>query len=137
MSDHRIGNDDNKRTVKLARIRDNQRRSRAVRKDYLNELEARVRRCRETEARASQELQMTARKVSEENQRLRQLLQQQGLSDIEVEGYSTHPESLQYPGATTIALESKIEEWKLHGLDFGFGNEKYTFTAQMGTYQHR
>ncbi|KAK5691318.1 hypothetical protein LTR17_025684 [Elasticomyces elasticus] len=89
MSDNGPDEDGNKRMVKLARIRDNQRRSRALRKEYLKELEAKVRSCKQTEAKASRELQTAARKVSVENQRLRQLLHQQGLSDIEIEGIHT------------------------------------------------
>ncbi|KAK3613300.1 hypothetical protein LTR22_028208, partial [Elasticomyces elasticus] len=47
-----------------------------LRKEYLNELEAKVRKCRQTEAKANRELQTAARKVSEEDQQLRQLLRQ-------------------------------------------------------------
>ncbi|KAK5723139.1 hypothetical protein LTR17_013934 [Elasticomyces elasticus] len=144
MSDNGPDEDGNKRIVKLARIRlleqktctddpmgDNQRRSRALRKEYLKELEAKVRSCRQTEAQANRELQMAARKVSVENQRLRQLLQQQGLSDIEIEGYIPQPESSQYPGGTTVALESMLEQRKPCGSDSGCGNGRNTSIAQQ------
>ena len=107
MSD--IGDDDQKRTANLARIRDNQRRSRARRKDYLAELEVKYRSCEETGAEASREIQQAARRVLDENKRLRQLLKQQGLSDTEIDGFlSDRPENPQYPSATTVALESMI-----------------------------
>ncbi|KAK5731438.1 hypothetical protein LTR17_011400 [Elasticomyces elasticus] len=130
MSDNGPSEDETKRTSKLARIH-NQRRSRALRKEYLNELEAKVRRCRQTEAKASWELQTAARKVSEENQQLRQLLRQQGLSDIEIEGYLPRPESSQYPGATTIALQSMIEQRKTCEPNSGCGNGRNTSIAQQ------
>ncbi|KAK3633311.1 hypothetical protein LTR56_015879 [Elasticomyces elasticus] len=130
MSDNGPGEDDDKRTYKLARIH-NQRRNRALRKEYLNELEAKVRRCRQTEAKASRELQTAARKVSEENQQLRQLLRQQGLSDIEIEGYLPRPESSQYPDATAIALESMIEQRKPWERDSGCGNGRNTSIARQ------
>ncbi|KAK4890357.1 hypothetical protein LTR49_028738 [Elasticomyces elasticus] len=56
MSDNGPGEDENKRTVKLARIH-NQRRSRVLRKEHLNELEAKVCKCRQIEAEASRKLQ--------------------------------------------------------------------------------
>ncbi|OBT71419.1 hypothetical protein VF21_09805 [Pseudogymnoascus sp. 05NY08] len=64
----------------LARIRDNQRRSRARRKEYLQELEGRLRQCELTGVEASSEIQGAARRVIEENRRLRLLLAQHGLS---------------------------------------------------------
>jgi hypothetical protein len=73
----------------LARIRDNQRRSRARRKGYLQELEVKYRECEQTGVEASAEIQTAARKVVDENKRLRQLLKQQGLSDAEINGLST------------------------------------------------
>ncbi|KAI4735668.1 hypothetical protein E4T50_13824 [Aureobasidium sp. EXF-12298] len=70
----------------VARIRDNQRRSRARRKEYLQELEAKYRLCEAVGAEASQEIQTAARKVLDENERLRRLLRQQGFSDANVDG---------------------------------------------------
>jgi len=71
----------------LARIRDNQRRSRARRKEYLQELEARVRQCELHGIEASAELQMAARKVADENRKLRGLLSLHGIADDAVEAY--------------------------------------------------
>lgn len=68
----------------LARIRDNQRRSRARRKEYLQEIEGRLRECEQTGVEASTEIQAAARKVAVENQRLRLLLIKRGVSAEEI-----------------------------------------------------
>lgn len=68
----------------LARIRDNQRRSRARRKEYLQELETKFRICEQTGAEASSEIQSAARAVADENKRLRLLLQSYGIVDPEL-----------------------------------------------------
>ncbi|KXL43590.1 hypothetical protein M433DRAFT_69513, partial [Acidomyces richmondensis BFW] len=68
------------REANLARIRDNQRRSRARRKEYLQELESKYRQCEQLGVEASAEIQAAAKKVVEENRRLRALLKQQGFS---------------------------------------------------------
>jgi hypothetical protein len=65
----------------LARIRDNQRRSRARRKEYLQELEARLRQCELQGIEASSEIQQAARRVADENKKLRGLLAQHGVRD--------------------------------------------------------
>lgn len=69
----------------LARIRDNQRRSRARRKEYLQELESKFRLCEQTGAEASSEIQSAARAVAEENKRLRLLLHTYGIVDPELQ----------------------------------------------------
>ncbi|KAF2871721.1 hypothetical protein BDV95DRAFT_47464 [Massariosphaeria phaeospora] len=68
----------------LARIRDNQRRSRARRKQYLHELEAKLRSCEQMGIEASSEIQSAARKVLEENRKLRALLRERGVLDTEI-----------------------------------------------------
>ncbi|KAG6028695.1 hypothetical protein E4U41_000610 [Claviceps citrina] len=65
----------------LARIRDNQRRSRARRREYLQELEQRLRACELQGVEASAEVQMAARRVAEENRQLRELLHKLGATD--------------------------------------------------------
>jgi len=74
------------REANLARIRDNQRRSRARRKEYLQELEVKYRQCEQLGVEASAEIQTAARKVVEENKRLRALLRQQGFTDTDING---------------------------------------------------
>jgi len=71
----------------LARIRDNQRRSRARRKEYLQELEARLRQCELQGIEASSEIQQAARGVADENKKLRRLLAQHGVGDDSVEAF--------------------------------------------------
>lgn len=67
----------------LVRVRDNQRRSRARKKEYVQELETKWRTCEQTGAEASAEIQAAARKVADENKRLRQLLAEHGIPDRE------------------------------------------------------
>lgn len=55
-----------------ARIRENQRRSRARRKEYLQELEQKLRKCEQAGVKASVDIQHAARGVAEENKRLRE-----------------------------------------------------------------
>ena len=74
------------KTANLARVRDNQRRSRARRREYLSELEEKWRICEHRGIEASAEIQAAARRVVEENKRLRQLLYQHGILDVEIDG---------------------------------------------------
>ncbi len=71
----------------LARIRDNQRRSRARRREYLQDLEQRLRVCELQGVEATTEVQAAARRVAEENRHLRQLLNKQGFSDSYINQY--------------------------------------------------
>ncbi|KAI0022153.1 hypothetical protein F4780DRAFT_204400 [Xylariomycetidae sp. FL0641] len=71
----------------LTRIRDNQRRSRARRKEYIQELERRLRIYERKGVEASSEIQQAARKVAEDNKRLRALLGCQGFSDERINGF--------------------------------------------------
>ncbi|KAI1335456.1 hypothetical protein F5Y15DRAFT_250153 [Xylariaceae sp. FL0016] len=65
----------------LTRIRDNQRRSRARRKEYVQDLEKRLRLFESKGVEASFAIQQAARKVNEENRRLRALLSRAGLNE--------------------------------------------------------
>ncbi|KAG9504212.1 hypothetical protein J7337_004179 [Fusarium musae] len=71
----------------LARIRDNQRRSRARRREYLQELEQRLRVYELQGVEASSEVQHAARRVAEENRQLRGLLNRHGISDDYISSY--------------------------------------------------
>ncbi|KAF4126842.1 hypothetical protein GMORB2_0579 [Geosmithia morbida] len=71
----------------LARIRDNQRRSRARKREYLQELEHRLRVCELQGIEASTEVQVAARRVAEENRHLRGLLNRQGIGDDYIANY--------------------------------------------------
>ncbi|PGH13056.1 hypothetical protein AJ79_03893 [Helicocarpus griseus UAMH5409] len=72
------------------RIRDNQRRSRARRKEYLQDLEKRVRKFEQQGVHATIEVQAAARKVARENELLRSLLRLRGATTGEIEGYLAH-----------------------------------------------
>jgi hypothetical protein len=69
------------------RNRENQRRSRARRKDYIQELEQRLRQYEVDGVRATAEVQAAARKVSEENIGLRSLLGLYGVDDGRIGEY--------------------------------------------------
>jgi len=67
------------------RLRENQRRSRLRKKEYLTSLETRVRECERLGVAATVEVQKAARRVVWENSRLRELLRVKGVGEDEVE----------------------------------------------------
>jgi hypothetical protein len=69
----------------LTRIRDNQRRSRARRKEYIQELEKRLQRFEHLGVETNVEIQAAARKVAYENTLLRSLLNGHGVTNIDIE----------------------------------------------------
>ncbi|RSL42346.1 hypothetical protein CEP51_016491 [Fusarium floridanum] len=71
----------------LARIRDNQRRSRARRREYLQELEQRLRVYEIQGIHASYEVQQAAQRVAEENRQLRGLLNRHGIAEGYISSY--------------------------------------------------
>ena len=70
-----------------ARIRENQRRSRARRKEYTHHLEEQLRLFQRLGVAASQEVQEAGRKVARENALLRSLLILHGVSNEEIKKY--------------------------------------------------
>ncbi|KAL6702955.1 hypothetical protein ACN47E_000797 [Coniothyrium glycines] len=79
----RKGNDD----PSAVRIRDNQRRSRARRKELIDDLQKQVREYERKGVVATQEVQASARHVALENMRLRSLLAQIGISEQQIAAY--------------------------------------------------
>ena len=71
----------------MNRIRDNQRRSRSRRKQYLEELEARLRRCGAQGIEVFPEILHAARKAADENKKLRALLSEHGVRYGSIEAY--------------------------------------------------
>ena len=69
------------------RIRDNQRRSRARRKEYIQDLEKRLHKYQTEGIHATREVQEAGRKVAVENSLLRSLLILHGVSDQRVQEY--------------------------------------------------
>lgn len=71
----------------LIRVRDNQRRSRARRKEYIQHLEQRLRTFESQGVVAAQEIQQAGRKVAKENALLRSLLVLRGVTADEIEAF--------------------------------------------------
>ncbi|KAI1395901.1 hypothetical protein F4819DRAFT_167804 [Hypoxylon fuscum] len=65
----------------LTRVRDNQRRSRARRKEYVQELEKQLRVHKDRGTEVSSKIQQAARKVAEDNKKLRVLLNSLGFNN--------------------------------------------------------
>ncbi|OBT62492.1 hypothetical protein VE03_08017 [Pseudogymnoascus sp. 23342-1-I1] len=99
----------------LARIRDNQRRSRARRKEYLQELEGRLRQCELTGVEASSEIQSAARKVIDENRHLRLLLAKHGVNPDDHDEDSSQQWSANTPksdDAHILETLLNVRRWK-------------------------
>lgn len=94
MPENTESENDPQKAANLARIRDNQRRSRARRKDYLKDLESKYRNCEQIGVSASAEIQAAARSVVDENRRLRDLLKSYGIPDAEIDRASGNQGSL-------------------------------------------
>jgi hypothetical protein len=77
-------------TAKTSRLTENKRRYRARRKEYVSDLERRLMEAREQGIRATAEVQLAARKVVEENGRLRGLLRLAGFADEEIGVWARH-----------------------------------------------
>ncbi|KAI7968985.1 hypothetical protein EIK77_000870 [Talaromyces pinophilus] len=86
-----------------ARIRDNQRRSRARHKEYVRDLEQRLRRFESLGVEASREIQAAGRKVATENALLRSLLRRLGVAEKEVQGYLESHATYPIPPTTSLA----------------------------------
>lgn len=73
---------------RASRLRDNKRRHRQRQKDYTASLESKVRELQSQGIQATQEVQSSARKVVEENARLRALLRHVGVEDHVVNNWT-------------------------------------------------
>ncbi|KAL1755224.1 hypothetical protein FB107DRAFT_275076 [Schizophyllum commune] len=71
-------------TTPAARVRENQRRSRARKREYVASLEERLRRCQAEGAERNEMIQAAARKVAAENRALRELLREKGVDENEI-----------------------------------------------------
>lgn len=95
------------RTPPSVRIRNNQRRSRARRKEYIEDLEQRIRRFERQGVEATTEVQTAARKVARENALLRALLVANGVSNQEIDDYlsgkSYNPDIIHPPTKAPIS----------------------------------
>lgn len=89
-------------------MRDNQRRSRARRREYLSELEDKYRNCELLGIEASAEIQRAARHVAEENKQLRVLLRATGLADHEIDAQLATGSPATYAGSTAPVLQTML-----------------------------
>ncbi|KAK3318458.1 hypothetical protein B0H66DRAFT_238578 [Apodospora peruviana] len=109
----------------LARIRENQRRSRARRREYVQELEQRLRLVELQGIEASAEIQVAARKVADENRRLRVLLNNHGFEDESIERYLASSSSTAPPqhhggaGSSAQMLRQLLVPRRPSLLDYG------------------
>ncbi|KAJ5731742.1 uncharacterized protein N7483_006250 [Penicillium malachiteum] len=87
------------------RIRDNQRRSRARRKEYIQDLEQRLRKFETEGIQATREVQEAGRKVAVENRLLRSLLILNDVSDQTVQEYlRAHTADISLPTSRSEAV---------------------------------
>jgi hypothetical protein len=77
-----------KEAQRAARLRDNKRRHRQRQKEYTAGLETKLRQLQNESVRATQEVQMSARKVVEDNARLKALLRHVGVEDHVIETWT-------------------------------------------------
>jgi len=89
------------------RLRENQRRSRLRRKEYVASIESQLREFQRNGAEASREVQQAAKHVVRENRQLRDLLRHKGVPDCEVDawlkGGSSSPSSPAAAGSASAS----------------------------------
>lgn len=106
----------------MARIRENQRRSRTQRRELIQDLQTRVREFELKGVAATHEMQKAARKVALENERLRTLLAHHGVPKTKVEAYL---QSFEDSADTTISFS---EATNLSGACQGAARETLSNT---------
>ncbi|CAI7598206.1 unnamed protein product [Penicillium glandicola] len=79
--------DQKKNVERLARVRENQRKSRARKQEYVNELEQRLAVCKEQAQQKDIEHRLATQKVEAENRHLKALLGSLGVSSASVQQY--------------------------------------------------
>ncbi len=110
-----------------ARIRDNQRRSRARRREYIQDLEQRLQKFESHGVQVTQEIQAAGRKVAFENTLLRALLRLHGISDHDIEGYlAAHTRDI----VSFTSHSEALPEPKSHLCKGGSGNAVSSSSSQ-------
>ncbi|KAF1938245.1 hypothetical protein EJ02DRAFT_29059 [Clathrospora elynae] len=97
----------NTKATNLERVRNNQRRCRARRKEYIKELEARTRQFQCTSAQASTDLQLGELRV--ELELLKRLLRSLGLNDGFLESYSKAAKLVPTTSHARVDLNSLVQ----------------------------
>lgn len=85
-----------------ARIRENQRRSRARRKEFFEDVQRRLAEYEQRGVEATQEMQSAAREVALENARLRMMLSQRGVNEYEIQDFLVSCERQQYVPSESV-----------------------------------
>ncbi|GAB1313399.1 hypothetical protein MFIFM68171_03609 [Madurella fahalii] len=120
-----------------ARIRNNQRRCRARRREYIEELKAKLREYERQGVQATLEMRQAARRVALENSRLRSLLASRGVRDEDVDQYLASfngPATGALPATAPTRRTEKIDllspvsgpELSRHNMDGGIPCEPQT-----------
>jgi hypothetical protein len=92
------------------RLRENKRRNRQRQKDYTAELESRLRRLQSEGIKATQEVQLSTRRVVEDNLRLKALLRFEGVDEHTINTWTPEDDMSSSPTAkrqrriTTVCL---------------------------------
>ncbi|KAE8155567.1 hypothetical protein BDV40DRAFT_294233 [Aspergillus tamarii] len=111
-----------------ARIRDNQRRSRARRREYIQDLEQRLQKFETHGIQVTQEIQAAGRKAVVEDTLLRALLRLHGVSDHDIQEYLTAH------ARDTVSFTSHSEalpEAKSHSCKGKVGNAVSSGSSQL------
>ncbi|KAF2438290.1 hypothetical protein P171DRAFT_336228, partial [Karstenula rhodostoma CBS 690.94] len=104
-------------TSSSARIRDNQRRSRMRRAELVESLQKRVQEHERQGVAATLEMQRAARKVAQDNMRLRALLVRHGVSNEQIEYFLRSPEESSTPDADPLSFQRPSVDVQHHASE--------------------
>jgi hypothetical protein len=90
---------------RTSRLRDNKRRHRARKKEYVQDLESKLAEYREQGVLATKEVQVAAQKVIRENAKLREMLRQTGYSAEDIDNWVNQDGSGEHGLGTTMLNE--------------------------------
>lgn len=110
MQERLLTDDQSDAKSSTVRIRENQRRSRMRRAELVQSLQERVKEYERQGVSATLEMQRAARKVAQDNARLRQLLARHGVSSEEVEQFLRSPELSSDPEAPLFAVSASVQD---------------------------
>jgi hypothetical protein len=99
---------------RAVRLRENKRRNRQRQKDYTADLESRLRRLESEGIKATQEVQVAARKVVEDNLRLKALLRCKGVDEHTINTWT--PEGIKSRSSIVTNLTSIITVCHIRSL---------------------